>query len=84
MHSTSCYCQIVMKLEIILTDFKKILNIKFCENASIKNPVFPCRRTDSRHDEANSCFCNFANAPQKWFFSDDGPGMKTYWKPIRT
>ena len=37
--------------------------MKFNENPSSENRGVPCRRTDG-HDEANTCFCNFENAPK--------------------
>jgi hypothetical protein len=52
-----------MKLEFPQQRFKKSSNIKFQENPSSGSPVVPCGQTD-RHDETNSCFCNFVTVPK--------------------
>jgi hypothetical protein len=51
-----------MQLEFSGQIFEKSSNIKFNENPSSGSRV-PFSRTD-RHDEANSLFRNFANAPK--------------------
>jgi len=48
MLSTRYSCQILMKLEFSLYIFEKILNIKFCENLSIRSRVFPRGWTEER------------------------------------
>jgi hypothetical protein len=52
----------------ILSRFKKIINIKFHDNQSNGSRAVPCGRTDRQtdtHDEANSRFAHFTNAPNK-------------------
>ena len=58
-----------MKLEFSLQIFTKYLNIKLHKIRPIGAELFHAdgrtdRQTD-RHDEANSRFSNFANAPKK-------------------
>ena len=44
-------CQVFMKLELFLTDFrKKYSNMKFHENPPNGSPVVPCGRTEGRKD----------------------------------
>jgi len=60
-----------MNLEFPQRIFEKYSNINYHENPFIGSRVIPCERrtggrTDrqiSRHDEANTCFCSFVNAP---------------------
>jgi hypothetical protein len=62
--SNTCYsCQILMKLEFYRQIFEKYSNIKFRENTSSGSRTVPRGGTD-RHDEAKTCFRNFANAPK--------------------
>jgi hypothetical protein len=62
--SNTCYsCQILMKLEFYRQIFEKYSNIKFHENTSSGSRTVPRGGTD-RHDEAKTCFRNFANAPK--------------------
>ena len=70
--SGTCYsCQTVVKLEFSWHIFKKI-DFRFYENPSSGGRVVPCGQMDGRtdrktdgHDEANSCFLQFANGPKK-------------------
>ena len=56
-------CQIVMNLEFSGQIFEKYSNIKFHENPSVQwEPS--CYMLTDRHDEANSQFRNFTNAPK--------------------
>jgi len=52
-----------MKLDFFSKYFRKFSNIKIRENPSSGRGVDACRQMD-RHDEANSCFHNFASAPK--------------------
>ena len=53
-----------MKQECSMQTFEKFSNINFHENPSSGRPEVPCGWT-GRHDEVNSSFPNFANAPKK-------------------
>jgi len=72
-----------MKLEFSGHILEKYPNINFLENPSSVSRVVPCGQTggrmdrpadgwtdgqSERHDEANSCFRNFANAPKQLKF----------------
>jgi len=56
---------------VFFTDFQKILNIKFHENASNGSRVVPCGQTDGQADRQTDMtklivtFRNFVNAPKK-------------------
>ena len=70
MYNTYYFCQNLIKFELFLQIFEKPLNIKFNENASRGNRVFPCGQRDRqtvgltiRCDEADSPLRNFAKAP---------------------
>ena len=63
-----------MKLEFSKQTFEKNSNKKFHENPSGGNRAVACRRTDI-HDEANSRFRNYANAPKK-VKASSAPSMK--------
>jgi hypothetical protein len=55
-----------MELEFSQENFEKESIIKFRENPCSWSRTVLCGRTDGqRHDEANSLFRNFANAPNK-------------------
>jgi len=55
-----------MKLEFLRNIFQKYLQIKFHENPStLEAALFHVYEQTDRHDEANSRFCNFADAPKK-------------------
>ena len=51
-----------MKLSVPLQIFEKYSFIKFYKNPSNESRAVQCGRTD-RHDEANSRFRSFSNAP---------------------
>ena len=51
-----------MKLEFSVEIFEKFSSVNFHENPSIGSQVVWCERRD-RHDEANSRFSKFMNAP---------------------
>jgi hypothetical protein len=56
-----------MKLEFSRQILEKYSTIIFLENPSSGSRGIPCGQTDERtdrHIEANSRFCNFANAPE--------------------
>jgi len=52
-----------MKFEFSQQFVEKCSNIKFHENPSGGSRVVQCGKTD-RHDETNSRFSHFANAPK--------------------
>ena len=61
------FCQILIKLEIFLTDIWKILKYKISQKF-VHLELSCSMQTDeqaNRHDEDNSYFWNFANAPNK-------------------
>ena len=66
MYGSPCSCRNLMKLEFSGQIFEKYSNIKFHENPSSRSGDVPCGREDP-FNEANSCFYNFANAPNKCF-----------------
>jgi hypothetical protein len=70
-HRCSCelpiFCQILIKLEIFLTDIWKILKYQMSQK-SVQLELSCSMQTDeqmNRHDEDNSHFCNFPNVPNK-------------------
>jgi hypothetical protein len=50
---------------IFLIDFWKILKYQISWNPPSWSRAVPCSQKTNRHDEANSCFHNFANMPKK-------------------
>ena len=70
-HRCSCeaqiFCQILIKLEIFLTDIWKILKYQILQK-SVHLELSCSLQTDeqmNKHDEDNSHFWNFAIAPNK-------------------
>jgi hypothetical protein len=57
-------CQSLINCEFAGQIFEESSNIKFYGNPSSWSRIVPCGKTD-RHDEANSYFHKFPNAPQK-------------------
>ena len=55
-----------MKFELFPYILEKYTNIRFYENASTGNRVFPRRQTN-KYDEAIVAFRNFQNAPKNLF-----------------
>ena len=65
MPSTRYSCWILIKPEIFSTDFRKITQIpNFMKIRRVGAELFSRGRTD-RHDEANSRFRRFTNAPKQ-------------------
>ena len=74
-HATALYsCQMLMKLEFSRQMFEKHSNIKFHENPSNGNRVFPCEKIDARTGGQTDStklivpFRNFVNAPKVTYF----------------
>jgi hypothetical protein len=60
------FCQILRKLEFYRQSFEKYNKLNFHDNPSSGSRDVPCGQTDERtdkHDEANSRYSQFANAP---------------------